>query len=178
MLRPSELSNGEWCEIDLMAKTWTIPAKRRKLATHLKKLNRLEDAHIVPLSQQVISELSELHQHTGRGIYIFPSARGNSRALSNNTLRVALRTMGFSKEVITAHGFRGVASSFLNTLGYRSEIIEAQLAHKEKNAVRAAYNHADYLEERAVMLQEWANYLDSLKQGAEVVAIKSKREIY
>ena len=92
--------------------------------------------------------------------------------MSNNAIQVALRTMGFDNDTITAHGFRGVASTFLNTMGYRSEVIEAQLAHKDKNQIRSAYNHADYLEERTTMLQEWANYLDNLKQGAEIIPIK------
>jgi integrase len=175
MLRPSELANGEWEEIDLDKKTWTIPAKRRKLSNHLKQANRKEDAHVVPLSDQCIELLEELHQYTGRGKYLFPSPRGNSRPISNNALRTALRIMGFDNDTITAHGFRGVASTFLNTLGYRSEVIEAQLSHKDKNEIRAAYNHADYMEERRVMLQEWANYLDSLKHGADVIPLKQKR---
>jgi integrase len=175
MLRPSELANGEWEEIDLKGKIWTIPAKRRKLSNHLKQANRKEDTHIVPLPEQCIVLLEELHQYTGRGKYLFPSPRGNSRPISNNALRTALRIMGFDNDTITAHGFRGVASTFLNTLGYRSEVIEAQLSHKDKNEIRAAYNHADYMEERRVMLQEWANYLDSLKHGAEVIPIQRKQ---
>ena len=95
--------------------------------------------------------------------------------MSNNAIRTALRNMGYDNEVITPHGFRGVASTFLNTLGYRSEVIEAQLSHKDKNEIREAYNHADYMEERRVMLQEWANYLDSLKQGAEVIPIRANK---
>lgn len=174
MLRPAELSNGEWLEIDFYLSIWTIPAKRRKLASHLKKANRKEDAHVIPLSSQAVTLLKDIQQYTGRGKYIFPSARGNSRSMSNNALRVALRNMGFSNEDITPHGFRAVASTFLNTLGYRSEVIEAQLAHKDKNEIRSAYNHADYMEERKVMLQEWADYLDALKAFADVIPIKRK----
>ncbi len=142
MLRPSELSEGEWEEIDLDNATWTVPAKRRKLLQHLKKANHPKDAHSVPLSQQVIEKLTELHEYTGRGKYIFPSLRGNSRPISNNTIRAALRTMGFDNSMITTHGFRGTASTFLNTLGYRRDVIEAQLSHKDKNTIRSAYNHA------------------------------------
>ncbi len=98
-------------------------------------------------------------------MYCFPSQRGMSRSISNNTIRIALRTMGFDKETITPHGFRAVASTFLNTMGYRSELIEAQLSHKEKNAIRAAYNHTDYIEERIMMMQEWSDCLFSLKEG-------------
>ena len=172
MTRPSELTNAEWEEIDFDTSTWTIPAKRRKLLTHTKKANRPEDAHIVPLSNQVVEILKDLYIYSSDGKYLFPSPRGRSRPISNNAIRTALRTMGFDNNTITAHGFRGVASTFLNTMGYRSEIIEAQLAHKDKNAIREAYNHADYIDERRVMLQEWANYLDSLRAGAEVIPIK------
>ena len=173
MLRPSELSEGEWIEINFEYATWTIPAKRRKLLQHLKQANRPEDVHIVPLSQQALKILHELHQYTGKGKYIFPSLRGNSRPISNNTIRAALRTMGFDNTVITTHGFRGTASTFLNTLGYRRDVIEAQLSHKDKNTIRSAYNHADYMQERQIMLQEWADYLDSLRMGAKVIPLKS-----
>lgn len=171
MLRPSELSSGEWSEVNFDTCIWSIPAKRRKLPTHLKKANRVTDAHIIALSDQAMKVLSDIHQYTGRGCYIFPSARGNSRPMSNNALRTALRNMGFDNETITPHGFRGVASTFLNTLGYRSEVIEAQLSHQDKNVIRSAYNHADYLEERKTMLQDWANYLDVLKEGGAVIPI-------
>lgn len=171
MVRPSELGNAEWSEFDLDNSLWVIPAKRRKLSTHIKKANRPEDAHTVPLSSQAVEVLREIQQHTGNGKYVFPSQRGRSRPMSNNVIRTALRIMGFDNDTITAHGFRAVASTFLNTLGYRSEVIEAQLSHKDTNEIRASYNHADYLEERTVILQEWADYLDSIKQGAVVVPI-------
>ena len=172
MLRPSELGNGEWVEIDFDNKAWTVPARRRKLPTHLKKANKPEHAHTIPLSSQMIIILKELQRYTGKGKFIFPSARGNSQPMSNNALRVALRIMGFTNEEITPHGFRGVASSFLNTLGYRPDVIEAQLAHKDKNEIRSAYNHADYMEERKIMLQEWCDYLDTLREGATVIPFK------
>ncbi len=172
MLRPTELSAGEWSEINFDKKMWIVPAKRRKLEQHLKRANLARDAHTVPLSKQAIEILTELHHYTGKSKYIFPSPRGNSRPISNNTIRAALRTMGFGNEVITTHGFRGTASTFLNTLGYRHDVIEAQLGHKDKNAIRSAYNHADYLEERKVMLQEWADYLDGLRIGATVTSMQ------
>jgi len=174
MVRPTELTSAEWSEFDLEKSIWVIPAKRRKLLQHIKDANKPEDAHKVPLSRQAINIIKNLQQYTGSGKYLFPSVRTRSRPISNDTIRSALRVMGFDNNTITAHGFRGVASTFLNTLGYRSEVIEAQLSHKDKNEIRSAYNHADYMEERKAMLQEWANYLDSLKAGAEVIPIKHK----
>lgn len=174
MVRPTELTSAEWSEFDLDNGIWTIPAKRRKLSQPLKNENAPENAHIVFLSEQALAIIKELKPYTDKGKFLFPSIRTKTRPISNNTLRTALRTMGFDNDTITAHGFRGVASTFLNTLGYRSEVIEAQLSHKEKNEVRSAYNHADYLEERKIMLQEWADYLDNLKHGADVIPIGHK----
>jgi len=176
MLRPSELSNAEWSEIDFNAKIWTVPAKHRKLSQYLKNANRREDAHIVPSSQQVMTRLKKLHQYTGKGHYIFPSPRGKSRPINSNSLRMALRGMGFDKDTITSHGFRGTASTFLNSQCFRSDAIEAQLSHKDKNAIRAAYNHADYMPERQQMLQVWADYLDTLRTGEKVVPIRNITE--
>jgi integrase len=173
-LRPSELREAEWSEIDLEKAVWTLPARRRKLLTHIKKADRPEDALIIPLSTQAISILSHLYEYTGLGKHLFPSPRGQSRVISNNALRVALRTMGYTNDDMTAHGFRALASTQLNELGYRSEVIEAQLGHKEKNEIRAAYNHAQYLPERTKMMQEWADYLDSLRSGADVVPFRNR----
>lgn len=171
MVRPTELTSAEWCEFDLEKAVWTIPAKRRKLPQPLKDANSPDDAHIVALSRQALNILEELKPYTGKGDYLFPSVRTKTRPITNDTIRTALRAMGFDNNTITAHGFRGVASTFLHTLGYRTEVIEAQLAHKDKNTVRSAYNHADYLVERKTMLQEWADYLDNLKVGAEIIPI-------
>ena len=162
MLRPGELLIAEWSEINFDTAIWTVPAKHRKLLAHLKKENRPEDAHIVPLSKQTLILFKTLYKQSGQGKYIFPSPKKNNQPIHINTPRNALRTMGLSKETITLHGFRGTVSTFLNAKGYRSDAIEAQLAHKDKNAIRAAYNHADYMEERRTMLQDWADYLDSL----------------
>ena len=161
MLRPGELRAAEWREIDLDAGVWTIPIKRMKAPTHIKRAN--QSVHIVPLSKQAIALLSEIYPLTGRYKYVFPSARGTSRPLSDNGLRTALRTMGYDNDTITPHGFRGMASSLLNEQGYNPDAIERQLAHHDPNKVRAAYNRADYLQERREMLQAWANYLDALK---------------
>lgn len=167
-LRPTELRAAEWSEIDLNRAVWTLPAKRRKLPTHLKKANRSDDALFIPLSHQAVDILSHLYEYTGRGVYVFPSPKGTSSPISNNTVRTALRIMGYTNDEMTAHGFRAMASTRLNELGYRSEVIEAQLGHKEKNEIRAAYNHADYLEERTTMMQEWADYLDKLRESKQV----------
>ena len=162
-MRPTELTSGEWSEIDLDAGLWTLPAKRRKLPKHLKEANRPEDTHLVPLPTQAVELLRELHEYTGRGKYLFPGLRGDSRPLSNNTLRVALRGMGFSNEDHTPHGYRHTISTMLNNMGYRERIIETQLSHALKSQVEAAYNRSSYLTERAKMMQEWADYLDTLK---------------
>ena len=175
MLRPTELRGAEWGEINFDTATWTIPAKRRKLAAHLKKSNRKIDAHIVPLAPQVIELFKEIQQYTGNSKLVFPSPTGSGKPISDNTVRTALRRLDFSGEIITPHGFRGTASTMLHQQGYRTEVIEAQLSHKDKNEIREAYNHADYMEERRVMLQEWANDLDSLKQGAEVIPIRANQ---
>lgn len=174
MARPSEISNAEWLEIDFDTATWTIPAKRRKLPQHIKNANRKEDSHIIPLSSQSLAILKNIQQYTSLSKYIFPGARGNSIAMSNNALRTALRSMGYTNDQITAHGFRGVASTLLNEQGFRTKVIEAQLSHKLKSAVEGAYNHAEYLDERRDMLNQWGDYLQTLKQGADVVPIKRK----
>ncbi|MEZ5534392.1 MAG: integrase arm-type DNA-binding domain-containing protein [Thiolinea sp.] len=175
-LRPSELRCGEWSEIDLNKAVWTLPAARRKLPTHIKAANRAADALIIPLPRQAVSLLAELHQYTGSGQYLFPSPRGKTTPISNNAVRVALRTMGYANDEMTAHGYRGMASTCLNTMGYRSDVIEAALGHAEQNEVRAAYNRSDYLEERKSMMQEWANYLDGLKAGADVIPIWQRKQ--
>ena len=174
-MRPTELTSGEWSELDLDAGLWTLPAKRRKLPKHLKEANRPEDAHLVPLPKQAIELLRDLHDYTGRGKYLFPGLRGDSRPISNNTLRAALRGMGFSNDDHTPHGYRHTISTMLNNMGYRERIIEAQLSHALKSQVEAAYNRSSYIEERTKMMQEWADYLDGLKAGADVIPISKKQ---
>ena len=107
--------------------------------------------------------LTFCHQLTGKGRYIFPSARNDGSPMSDNTIRVALRSMGCTNDDMTAHGFRAMASTRLNEMGWTPDVIERQLAHVERNSVRAAYNHAEYLDERRKMMQFWADYLDGLK---------------
>ena len=151
-VRPGELRNAEWREINFIKREWRIPAEKMKM--------RIE--HIVPLSDQAITILQQLHPLTGNGKYLFPSVRTLSRPMSNNTLNGALRRLGYTKEEITPHGFRSMASTLLNEQGFNRDAIERQLSHGERNTVRAAYNFAEYLPERKKMMQSWAEYLDSL----------------
>ena len=116
--------------------------------------------------------LQELHRHTGSGEYLFPSLRSPLRCMSDNTLNAALRRLGFDKDEMTAHGFRSMASTQLIALGFPPDVIELQLAHAERNKVRAAYNRAERLSERREMMQHWADYLDGLRTGAKVTAIR------
>ncbi len=154
--RPGEIRKAEWGEIDLESAEWRIPAEKMKMRR----------PHIVPLAAQVVQLLRELYPTTGRGRYVFPSLRSStgSQPMSENTVLYALRRMGFGPEEMTAHGFRGMASTRLNEMGWTPDVIERQLAHTEQNSVRAAYNHAEYLEERRRMMQAWADYLDGLIQ--------------
>ena len=152
-VRSVELRGAEWREFDFESATWIIPAERMKM----------KRPHTVPLAHQVITLLNDLHSLTGSGRYLFPSLFSASRPISDMGLLNALRRMGYATGVMPIHGFRSMASTLLNEQGYRADVIEAQLAHGEKNAIRAAYNHAEYLPERRQMMQEWADYLDELK---------------
>lgn len=162
--RPGELRHAEWSEIDFDAAEWRIPAEKMKMRA----------AHIVPLSNQVISILKELQPLTGSGKYVFPSIRNIHRPMSENTINASLRRIGYDKNEICAHGFRAMASTILHEQGWKSDVIERQLAHKEGNAIKGAYNHARHLPERKQMMQQWADYLDGLRDGAEVIPINRK----
>ncbi|MDR2162172.1 MAG: tyrosine-type recombinase/integrase [Desulfovibrio sp.] len=157
--RPTELCAAEWNEIDLEAKEWRIPAARMKM-------RRL---HIVPLADQAVRILEELHPYSGGGKYLFPSVRTDDKHISTSAVLLALRRMGYDKNELCTHGFRGMASTLLNELGYNRDWIERQLAHDEKNAVRAAYNHAQYLPERRKMMQAWADFLYELRNNDEKI---------
>src|SRR6185437_1286270 len=153
--RPGELRAAEWQEFTLEGETpeWRIPAERMKM----------KEEHIVPLSRQAIGILKELQTFTGRGRFLFPSLRTSQRPISDNTLNAALRRLGFSKDEMSTHGFRATASTMLNESGVAPDLIELQLAHAERNKVRAAYNRAQRLAERRQMMQRWADYLDELR---------------
>ncbi len=161
-VRPGELRAAEWSEFDLDAAEWRIPAARMKMGT----------LHIVPLARQAVAVLRELEPLTGRGKNVFPSLLSSDRPMSNNTVNTALRRMGYPRDEMTGHGFRAMASTLLNEQGWHPDLIELQLAHAERNKVRAAYNKAQRLPERRKMMQAWADYLDGLKAGGNVVTIK------
>lgn len=165
-LRPGELRQAEWSEIDLDIAEWRIPPEKMKMGV----------VHIVPLSKQSVSILREIEPLTGCGKYVFPSNRTITRPMSNNTVNAALRRMGYTKDEMTAHGFRSMASTILNEQGWNRDAIERQLAHSEKDGVRAAYNYAQHLPERKKMMQSWADYLDGLASGADVIAINSSKD--
>jgi len=157
-VRPGELRAAEWREIDLDGSVWRIQAHRMKM----------KHQHLVPLSRQALAILRELRALTGIGKYVFPGARSQSRPMSENTLNAALRRLGYGSDEMTAHGFRSMASTLLNEQGWNRDAIERQLAHGERDSVRAAYNFAEYMEERRNMMQEWADYLDSvLEKGSD-----------
>ena len=161
-VRPGELRHAEWTEFDFDKAEWRIPAGKMKM----------KEQHIVPLSAQAVAVLREIQAVTGRGRYVFPSERGGARPMSENTINAALRRMGYAKEEMTGHGFRSMASTLLHELGLPHAVIERQLAHGERNKVSAAYNFAEYLPERRKMMQQWADYLDTLKAGAEVIPLR------
>jgi integrase len=163
-VRPGELRAAEWTEFDFDLAEWRIPAHKMKM----------DSPHVVPLSTQAIEILRELEPLTGDGRYVFPSMRSGDRCMSDNTILGALRRLGYAKEEQTGHGFRAMASTSLNELGFNPDVIERQLAHQPRNKVRAAYNHAQYLPERRKMMQEWADYLDTLKAGATIIPMKAK----
>jgi integrase len=156
-VRPGELRRAEWAEFDLAAAEWRIPAARMKM----------KEPHIVPLARQVLELLKDLHTYTGNSRYLFSSMRANSAPISDMTLLAGLRRLGYGKEEMTVHGFRSMASTLLNEQGYNRDWIERQLAHGERNSIRAAYNYAEYLPERRRMMQEWADYLDGLRAAKD-----------
>ena len=123
---------------------------------------KMKRRHIVPISSQVKAVLEELRPITGKGRWLFPSPRNDSRCMSENGVRTALRTMGFTNEQITPHGFRSMFSTIANEHNINRDVIERQLAHVEEHTVRGAYNHAEYLPERAKLMQWWSDYLDGL----------------
>lgn len=160
--RPGEIRQMLWSDIDLQAKEWRP------------YISKTDFFHIVPLSSQAVAILEEIRPLTGAGQYVFPSSRGDGRPMSDNTIRTALISLGYSSEVQTAHGFRSIASTLLNEQGWSPDAIERQLAHAPRDNVRAAYNRAAYLDERRRMMQSWADYLDGLKSGAEILPFKAK----
>lgn len=163
-VRPGELRQAEWCEIDLEAGEWRIPAAKMKMGVD----------HLVPLSVQVLDILRGLQPITGHGRYVFPSIRTGERPMSENTINSALRGMGYDKETHSAHGFRAMARTIMDeVLNERPDLIEHQLAHAVKDANGRAYNRTSHIPARREMMQRWADYLDKLRIGADVIPLRA-----
>lgn len=162
-VRSGELRKAEWSEFDLDKAEWRIPAERMKT----------DAPHIVPLSRQVLAVLQELEPLTGQGRYLFPNQSKLTVPMSENTMLYAIYRMGYHSRA-TGHGFRATASTILNEQGWKADVIERQLAHAERNKVRAAYHRSEYLDDRRKMMQAWADYLDVLAAGKKVVPISRK----
>lgn len=159
-VRPGELRTAEWKEVDLDAAEWRYIASKKG------------NAHIVPLSHQAVAILREIHALTGEGRYVFPSARTSERPMSDNAILAAMRRLGIAKDEMSGHGFRAMARTILDeVLGVRPDLIEHQLAHAVKDPNGRAYNRTAHLPERRKMMQQWADYLDKLKAGAEVIQL-------
>jgi integrase len=161
-VRPGELRNAEWAHVDLEAAEWRYT------------ITKTNTPHIVPLSRQAVEILTELQALTGDGRYLFPSARTNSRPMSDNAILSALRRMGIDKDEMTGHGFRAMARTILDeVLGFRPDYIEHQLAHAVRDPNGRAYNRTAHLAERRNMMQQWADYLDKLKAGAQIIPLNN-----
>lgn len=182
--RPSELRKALWTEIDLDAALWTVPGERLKMR---KGLKATADAHLVPLSDQAVALLRQLHPLTGHGTYVFPGERSIKRPMSDGTINAAFARMGFKGEIVH-HGLRHMASTALNELGWDEDEIERQLSHKQKsnavekqlgradkNRIRGIYNKAKYLETRRKMMQAWADYLDGLRSPMPAVSVRQAK---
>lgn len=165
-VRSRELRYASWEQFDLDGKNpeWRIPMQFMKA----------KEYHLVPLARQAVDLLRELYAITGPHGLLFPSIRAGNRPMSDNTINAALRRLGYASEDVCGHGFRTTASTLLNEQGYPPDVIELQLAHAERNKVRAAYNKAKRITERRQMMQQWGDYLDGLRAGANVVPIKRK----
>ena len=170
--RPGELRAAAWAEIDLDAALWTIPPARMKREKDGKENGA---PHLVPLPRQAVEILRELHPLTGRSALVFPGERNHERPISENSVRTALISMGYTPDLQTWHGFRATARTMLaERLDFDALVIEAQLAHAVKDANGRAYNRTQYLKHRAAMMQAWADYLDKLRQGAEVIQLPQR----
>ena len=163
-VRPGEWRRAEWAEIDLEAAVWRIPAAKMK--------GRVE--HAVPLSAQAVAILEQAKLVSGHTRFVFPSIRSPKAPMSENTVNAALRRLGFTGDEMTAHGFRAMASTLLNESGkWSPDAIERALAHKDKDIVRAAYHRGAHWQERVDMAQWWADYLQVIRKGAEVVPMRA-----
>lgn len=162
-VRPGELRAAEWAEIDLDAAEWRIPGSKMKMGVD----------HMVPLATQAVEILRGMRALTGHRKYVFPSIRTSERCMSENTINAALRGLGYSKDVMTAHGFRAMARTILDeVLGERVDLIEHQLAHAVKDTNGRAYNRTAHMPARRAMMQRWADYLETLRNGADMVPLR------
>lgn len=162
-VRPGELRTAQWADIDLEAAEWRYT------------VTKTGTAHIVPLATQAVAILRELYALTGTGRFVFPGARSNGRPMSDNAILAAMRRMGIAKDEMSGHGFRAMARTILDeVLGVRPDLIEHQLAHAVKDPNGRAYNRTAHLPERRKMMQQWADYLDKLKAGADVIPLHGK----
>ncbi|WP_422014577.1 tyrosine-type recombinase/integrase [Roseateles sp.] len=172
LLRPGELRHMEWAWVDLEGATLTVPGSVMKRT----KVDKADGPpHVVPLARQAVELLAELQTLTGEGRFVFPALTSRHRCMSENTVRSALRRLGYGNDDMTAHGFRAMARTMLaERLNTAPEVIEAQLAHAVSDSLGRAYNRTQYLEQRRTMMQSWADYLDRLRKGAEVVSLGSR----
>jgi integrase len=167
-LRPTELTGMLWSEVDFDDHLIRINKERMKA----------KKPHLVPISHQIFKALQNLRNVNVDSDYVFPTDRNKNKPITSDSLRLALRRVGVKKDKMTPHGFRGMASTRLNELGYRDDLIEIQLSHLPVNKVRAAYNHAEYLDERRLMMQEWSNYLDKLQDNDSVSTLAYQQNLF
>ena len=167
-LRPSELTELEWNEIDFDERLIRINKERMKT----------KKPHLVPMSHQVFKAIQNLRNVNINSDYVFPTSRNTTKPITSDSLRLALRRAGIGKDKMTPHGFRSLASTRLNELGYKADLIEIQLSHLPTNKVRAAYNHAEYLDERRLMMQEWSDYLDTLQNKEVVTTLAYQQSLF
>jgi integrase len=168
--RPGNMRQMKWAELDLDGGTWTIPAAMMKRTREGKVNGR---PHLVPLAPQAVAMLRDLHPLTGHGQYVFPSLLTGERPMSENTLRTAMRRMGYSNDDMTPHGFRAMARTIMvEKLNVQPDVIEAQLAHGKSGPLGMAYDRAEFMAQRRVMMLAWADYLDKLRAGADVIPLR------
>ena len=167
-LRPSELTGLLWSEVDFDEKIIRIGKDRMKM----------KRTHLVPMSQQVLGMILKLRKFNTESLYVFPGPRNINKSITPDSLRLAIRRLGIDKDTFTTHSFRSMASTRLNELNYRADVIEMQLAHAEGNKIRGAYNHAQYLPERVKLMQDWSNYLDKLQNKTSVSPSELQQSLF
>jgi integrase len=169
--RPGNIRAMEWAEVDLDGAMWTIPAAKMKRTVHGKINGR---PHMVPLAPQALAALKEIQPLTGHGRYVFPSMMGQGKCMSENTVRLALRRMGYTNDEMTPHGNRAMARTLMveNLPGVSADVIEAQLAHGKSGPLGAAYDRAEFMQQRRELMRRWADYLDRLRVGGQVIRLQ------